>query len=60
MNLDIKCKNQEIKENYAIYNGDSCDIIKAIPDNSIDYIIYSPPFADLYCYSDSHGDIFMD
>lgn len=57
MDVDIKCKNQIVKENYALYNGDSCEIIKAIPDNSIDYILYSPPFSDLYVYSDNERDL---
>lgn len=38
---------QVIENRYAIYNGDSCEIVKAIPDNSIHYTIFSPPFASL-------------
>ena len=49
--------NQEISERYSIYNGDSCEIIKGIPDNSIHYSIFSPPFADLYVYSNSERDM---
>jgi DNA modification methylase len=52
-----KVLNQEVKENYAVYNGDSCEAIKNIPDNSIGYCLYSPPFADLYCYSNSECDM---
>jgi len=49
--------NQEITEKYSIYNGDSCEIIEEIPDNSIHYSIFSPPFADLYVYSNSERDM---
>lgn len=41
----------------AIYNGDSCEVLKNIPDNSIHYTIFSPPFANLYCYSNSDRDM---
>ena len=32
---------QTIEKKYAIYNGDSCELIKNIPDNSIHYTIFS-------------------
>ena len=49
--------NQVIRENYSLYNGDSCEIMTTIPDNSIHYSIFSPPFADLYVYSNSERDM---
>lgn len=49
--------DQVIKNKYAIYNGDSCDITKEIPDNSIHYTLFSPPFASLYTYSNSDRDM---
>lgn len=48
---------QAIENKYAIYNGDSCEIVRAIPDNSIHYTIFSPPFASLYTYSNSDRDM---
>lgn len=48
---------QVVKERYAAYNGDSCEVIKDIPDNSIHYTIFSPPFASLYTYSNSDRDM---
>lgn len=48
---------QAIDENYALYNGDSCEVLKGIPDNSIHYEIFSPPFASLYTYSNSERDL---
>lgn len=35
--------NQSIEENFALYNGDSCEVIKGLPDNSIHYTLFSPP-----------------
>lgn len=37
--------NGMLKQN-VIYNGDCTDILKKIPDNSIDLVITSPPYAD--------------
>jgi DNA modification methylase len=44
-------------ENYEIINGDCVEEIKKIADNSIDFSIFSPPFANLYIYSDSLRDM---
>lgn len=52
-----KVINQTINEKYSLYNGDSCEIIKNIPNNSVHYSIFSPPFADLYVYSNSERDM---
>jgi len=49
--------DQVINQKYAIYNGDSCEVMKGIPDNSIHYTIFSPPFASLYTYSNSDRDM---
>ena len=45
--------NQEVAEKFSIYNGDSVEVLKGIPDNSIHYSVFSPPFASLYTYSNS-------
>jgi DNA modification methylase len=37
--------------------GDSCERLKEIPDESIDLSVYSPPFADLFTYTDSPRDL---
>lgn len=49
--------NQVVADDYAIYNGDSCEVVKALGDESIGYIIYSPPFDSLYTYSNSDRDM---
>jgi len=37
--------------------GDSCERLKEIPSGSVDLSVYSPPFADLYTYTDSERDL---
>lgn len=53
----MKVKDQYITDNMALYNGDSCEVLKGIPDSSIHFSIYSPPFASLYTYSNSSRDL---
>lgn len=48
---------QNIQERYAIYNGDCIEVMKSLPTGKIDMALFSPPFADLYCYSDSPRDL---
>lgn len=48
----------EVKnEFYNIKRGDSCQLIKNIPDESIGFSIFSPPFAELYTYSNHIEDM---
>ena len=49
--------NQKITEDYAVYHGDSTEVIKGMPDNSLHYSIFSPPFSSLYTYSNSDRDM---
>lgn len=44
-------------ENYKIYNADCVDVLAKIPSDSIHYSIFSPPFSNLFCYSNSSRDI---
>ena len=53
----MKVLDQVTENKYAVYNGDSCEVVKSIPDNSIHYTIFSPPFASLYTYSNSDRDM---
>ena len=49
--------NQANGKNWTVYNGDSCEVLKGLPDNSIGYSIFSPPFSSLYTYSNSERDL---
>ena len=53
----MKVLDQVTENKYALYNGDSCEVVTEIPDNSIHYTIFSPPFASLYTYSNSDRDM---
>lgn len=49
--------DQEINENYAIYNADAMEVLPILKDNSIGFSIYSPPFPELYQYSNDPRDM---
>lgn len=49
--------DQAITDKYALYNGDSAEVMKGLADESVDYSIFSPPFESLYSYSDSPRDL---
>lgn len=53
----MKVKDQYVDDRMALYNGDSCEVLTAIPSDSIHFQIYSPPFASLYTYSNSERDL---
>lgn len=53
----MKVLSQHVRDDLALYNGDSCEVLKALPDNSIHYSLFSPPFASLYTYSNSDRDM---
>lgn len=49
--------NQKIHDRYAMYQGDCVETMQGLPDNSVHYSIFSPPFASLYTYSNSDRDM---
>jgi hypothetical protein len=49
--------DQLVTDDYAIYQGDSCEIIRGIPGDSVDFGVHSPPFVGLYKFSNSDRDI---
>ena len=56
-NPETKVLAQEVGEQFAMYHGDCIEVLKGIPDETIGYSIFSPPFASLYTYSNSAHDI---
>ncbi len=44
-------------EKFTLMLGDSVERTKEIPDDSMHYILYSPPFSSMYCYSNSERDM---
>lgn len=53
----MKVINQQVQNEFSLYNGDCVEVLKGIPDNSIHYSIFSPPFSSLYTYSNSDRDM---
>jgi DNA modification methylase len=53
----MKILDQIITDNYAIYHADTIDVSKTLPDNSVHFSIFSPPFESLYTYSNSLRDM---
>lgn len=49
--------DQHVTERWAMYHGDCIDVVSALPDSSIDFTVFSPPFASLYTYSASPRDM---
>lgn len=54
--------DQTITDQYAIYNGDSAEVLQSLPDESVHMSVYSPPFATegggaLYNYSSTERDL---
>ena len=55
--MSIKANNQVITDRYAIYEGDACELIRTVPENSVHFGIHSPPFEGLYKFSNSERDL---
>lgn len=53
----MNCINQHSGENFVVYHGDCVEVLKGIPSQSVDYSIFSPPFASLFTYSNSPRDM---
>lgn len=49
--------NQTFGNNWAMYHGDCVEVTKGIPDASVGFSVFSPPFASLYTYSNSDRDM---
>lgn len=57
MSIMVKVTDQHITNGYSIYLGDSVEVVKGIPNDSVHYSIFSPPFSSLYTYSNSERDM---
>lgn len=50
-------KEQKVTDEYAIYNGDSMEVMAKLPEDKIHFSVYSPPFGGLYHYSSNERDL---
>lgn len=56
--LTMKTKIEKAEGNgWTVYHGDCVRVAKSLPDQSIDFSVFSPPFADLFTYSDDLQDM---
>jgi hypothetical protein len=55
--VTIQVVDQVITDRYALYQGDACELIRAIPEGSVHYGLHSPPFEGLYKFSNYDRDI---
>lgn len=53
----IECLDSVIGQNFASYNGDCVSVASQLDDESIGFSIYSPPFQNIFTYSDSELDM---
>lgn len=53
----MNCINQTNGKNFSLFHGDCVEVISGLPAASVDYSIFSPPFASLYTYSNSPRDM---
>lgn len=55
--MSIKCINSDQGAVWSAYHGDCVEVLKQFPDECIDFSVYSPPFGNLFVYSDSAADM---
>ena len=53
----MDCLNQKSGEGWTAYHGDCVSVASQLPDECIDFSVYSPPFGSLFVYSDSAADM---
>jgi hypothetical protein len=53
----IRCLGDHHGEAFTAYWGDCVDVVTQLPEASVDFSVYSPPFSNLFCYSDSAADM---
>jgi len=53
----VRCLNEKHGDSFAAYNGDCVDVVRQMPDRSVGFSVYSPPFSNLFTYSDSAADM---
>ena len=57
MDGGVKVLAQQHGDGWTVYNADCVDVARGLPDESVHFIIYSPPFESLYTYSASDRDM---
>jgi DNA modification methylase len=55
--VTVHCLDSALGNAYAAYQGDCVDVVRQLPDASVGFSVFSPPFAGLYIYNDSIADM---
>jgi DNA modification methylase len=55
--MSVKVIDQVVTEKFSAYHSDCVDVVRGLPDSSVDFSVFSPPFASLYTYSASDRDM---
>ena len=55
--MQISSLNEAHGGSWLAYHGDCCDVVRQLPEKSIGFSVYSPPFSSLFTYSDSAADM---
>lgn len=55
--MDVKVADQSSGDGWVVYNGDCVEVTRGLKDDSVHFIIYSPPFESLYTFSDDPRDM---
>ena len=50
-------ETQIITDQYVLYNGDAIEVMAQLPMHTVDFALYSPPFAGLFLYSSDPRDL---
>jgi DNA modification methylase len=53
----MDCLNEAHGDDWAAYNADCVSLARQLPDECIDFSVYSPPFGSLFVYSSSAADM---
>ena len=53
----MNCLDMAQGIDWVLYHGDCIEVLRGLPELSLDYSIFSPPFASLYTYSNSPRDM---
>lgn len=53
----VKVIDQASGAGWHLWNADCVDVLRGLPEGSIGYCLFSPPFASLYTFSDDPRDV---
>lgn len=48
--------DQTVTDKFALYHADCVEVLRGLPDSSVHFSVFSPPFASLFTYSASPRD----